>query len=127
LNILGRFAARWLVGLFAVLTVLSHLSDSGRTARAGIQIGVDQLSLAGELQPALASQAPQTELRQRIHEPQPLAGGAEPGEAIATAALRPALAGSSAAAAASGEAALLDPPGRRAPAQRAPPHLLLKA
>jgi hypothetical protein len=125
-NILGRFAARWLVGLFAVLTVLSHVSDAGRTARAGIEIGVDSLSLAGDLHPALASQAPQTELRLRGHEPQPLPDGAGPGDALAAVAPVPAFAGRPPAAAVAA-AALLDPPGRPAPGQRAPPLPLPKA
>jgi hypothetical protein len=75
LNVLGRITARWLVGLLAVLTVLAHVSEAGRTARAGFDLGPAFLSSADPGQSALASEAPQGEFRFKAHDRRPHFGG----------------------------------------------------
>ena len=86
MNILGRITARWLVGLFAVLTVLSHASDAGRTARSGFDLVHASLSSGELVQPTLASAAPQGEIRFRAPDKQPLAGGKSVDDAVLSAA-----------------------------------------
>jgi hypothetical protein len=88
LNILGRFTARWLVGLLAVLTVLSHVSDAGRTARSGFDLGQAILSAVDPAQPVLASEAPQGEIRFGAGDKQPHVGGKPAGDAVLPAAPR---------------------------------------
>jgi len=84
LNVLTRFTARWLVGLLVVLTVLSHASEAGRTAQSGFEVGQPVLSSADPVQPALASGAPQGEIRFGAGDRQPHVGGKPAGDAIAS-------------------------------------------
>lgn len=82
MNILGRITARWLVGLVAVLTVLAHMSDAGRTARSGFDLGQAVLSSGDLSQPVLASEAPQAEIRFNGGDRQPYVGGKAAGDAV---------------------------------------------
>lgn len=85
MNVLSRITARWLVGLLAVLTVLAHLSDAGRTARSGFDLGQAVLSSVDPAQPRLTSEAPQGEIRFRAGDRQPHLGGKPAGDAIQSA------------------------------------------
>ena len=82
MNILCRFTARWLVGLLAVLTVLSHLSDAGRTARSGFDLGQPILSAADPTRPVLASEAPRNEFRFSAGDKRPHIGGKSADNAV---------------------------------------------
>lgn len=84
MNVLTRFTARWLVGLLVVLTVLSHASEAGRTAQTGFGVGQPILSSGDLRQPALASAAPQGEIRFGKGDRQPHVGGKPAGDAIAS-------------------------------------------
>lgn len=88
MNILGRITARWLVGLLAVLTVLAHVSDAGRTARSSFAVGQAVLSSGDLDQPVLASEAPQSEIRFNGGDKQPHVGGKSAGDAVLPAAPR---------------------------------------
>jgi len=126
LNVLGRITARWLVGLLAVLTVLAHVSEAGRTARTGFDLGPAFLSSADPGQSALASEAPQGEFRFKANDRQPLVGGKAADHALpSTGAHHIPPGGLPVQQAAQGAA-----PVRSAffvPGQRAPPRLLPKA
>jgi hypothetical protein len=126
LNILNRFTARWLVGLLVVLTVLSHVSDAGRIAQSGFGLGQAVLSSGDPVQPVLASEAPQGEIRFRAGDGQPHVGGKPAGDAVVSSA-RLAVPQGAPLAAVSREAPA--PVGRAsfAPGQRAPPFVLLTA
>lgn len=126
MNILSRFTARWLVGLLAVLTVLSHLSDAGRTARSGFDLGQAVLSSGDPSQPVLASEAPRAEIRFNGGDGQPHVGGKSAGDAVLAASPRGFQPGRSRASLATAAAT----PIRAAffvPGQRAPPTPLQKA
>ncbi len=82
MTILSRITARWLVGLLAVLTVLAHVSDAGRTARSGFDLGQPVLSSGDHTQPRLAADASQGEIRFRAVDTQPHVGGKAAGDAI---------------------------------------------
>ena len=87
MNILGRFTAHWLVGLLAVLTVLAHVSDAGRVARSGFDLGQAILSSGDLSQPVLASEAPRGEIRFNGGDRQPHVGGKPAGDAVLPATL----------------------------------------
>lgn len=122
MNILNRFTARWLVGLLVVLTVLSHVSDAGRVARSGFDLGHPVLSSGDLQQPALASEAPQGEIRFAAGDRQPHVGGKPTGDAILPSARLPLLQGAVLAAAAREVPASVRS-ATFAPGQRAPPTL----
>ncbi|RST88489.1 hypothetical protein EJC49_00330 [Aquibium carbonis] len=85
MNFLGRITARWLVGLLAILTVLAHVADAGRTAGSGYNLGQPVLSSGDHADPVLVSNGPQVDLRLRAGDTQPPPDGSSADDAMLSA------------------------------------------